>query len=92
VQEDGRFIVTLSALDGRLRHVVGVSARRRVAFDKEDPRSLPLNRNGFYSACGVAGTCLGLGEVKLVGLKNFSPTSLISPNNPKGSRNSSVDL
>jgi hypothetical protein len=68
-QKDGEFIVTVIASDGHSAHVVGVSARRHIIFDHEDPKSLPFNSSGFDAACSGTGTCVGLGEVKLVGSK-----------------------
>jgi hypothetical protein len=54
---------------GHQSHVVGVSARHRLVFDHEDPKSLAFNCSGFYAACGGARTFAVLGEMKMVGLR-----------------------
>ena len=67
-QNDGYFIATVIASDGHSSHVVGVNSRRRLVFDHEDPKSLPFKISWFDSTCGGTNTCVGLGEVKIVGL------------------------
>jgi hypothetical protein len=68
-QREGNFIVTVVTSDGHASHVVGVSADRCLIFDHEDAVSLPLNASGFDATCGGNSRCIGLGEVKLVGVK-----------------------
>jgi hypothetical protein len=68
-QKEGNFIVTVVTSEGHGSHVVGVSADRCLIFDHEDAVSLPLNPSGFDATCGGKSRCIGLGEVKLVGVK-----------------------
>jgi hypothetical protein len=68
-QSAGNFLVSIVSSGGDSSHVVGISAHRRHVFDHEELNSLPFNRSGFDAACSGMSTCVGLGEVKMVGLK-----------------------
>jgi hypothetical protein len=67
----GIYLVSIISDGGDSSHVVGISAHRRHVFDHEELDSLSFNRSGFDAACSGVSTCVGLGEVKMVGLKVF---------------------
>jgi hypothetical protein len=68
-QSAGNFLVSIVSDGGDSSHVFGRSAHRRHVFDHEELNSLPFNRSDFDAACSRNSTCVGLGEVKMVGLK-----------------------
>jgi hypothetical protein len=70
-QETGDFVAIIIASDFHSNHVVGISVSRRLIFDHEIRRTLPLSHEGFDATCGGQTTCLGLGEVREV-VQNIS--------------------
>jgi hypothetical protein len=69
-QSAGDFLVTMISSGGDSSHVIGVSAHRRYVFDHEERFSLPFSRSGMDAACSGRNACAGLGEVKMVVLKD----------------------
>jgi hypothetical protein len=72
VQSDGKFLCTVIDSCGRSSHVVGVHAAERKIIDPENEESLPLNQSGFNACCSGDETCVGLGDVKELRMKDIT--------------------
>jgi hypothetical protein len=69
-QSVGDFLIIMISSGGDSSHVVGISAHRRYVLNHEERFSLPFSRSGMDAACSGRNTCAGLGEVKVVVLKD----------------------
>jgi hypothetical protein len=65
-QTKGKFLCSVISSDRQESHVVGVDVTRKLIFDHEETRTLPLSQSGFNACGGGEAACLGLGAVRQI--------------------------